>query len=85
MRLQRGREACDVGLDDVMRDQIAHALEPERRQLREYLAFVGDAGSEDVIERGNAIGGDHDQVVAGGIDVTDLASPNEGKAVQFRI
>ena len=45
----------------VMRHEIAHALEPERRQLRQDLALVRDARAEHVVERRDAIGRDDEQ------------------------
>ena len=56
--------------------------EPERRQLREHPALVGNAGAEHVVEGGDAIGRDHDQVVADGVDVANLAAANQGQAVE---
>jgi hypothetical protein len=39
---------------------------------------VGDAGSQNVVERGDAIGGDEKQLlVADGVDVTNLAAGME--------
>ena len=46
----------------IVNDRVRTA-EPERRQLRENLAFVRNARPEDVIEGGDAIGGDEDQRV----------------------
>ena len=69
----------------MVRDDVAGALEPERRQLGEDAALVGNAGAEHVIERGDAIGRDQDQVIAGGVDVADLAAADQGQAVEFRI
>jgi hypothetical protein len=80
VRLQRGGIGRDVRGEHVVRDQIAHALEPERRELCEYFALVGDARSEDVIERGDAIGRDQEEVVTHLINVADLAA-----SVEFQI
>ena len=57
-----------------MRHEIAHALEPERRQLRQDLALVGNARAEHVVERRDAIGRDDEQVVADLVDVAHLAA-----------
>jgi hypothetical protein len=61
----------------VVRHEVAHPLEPERRELRQHFALVGNAGAEDVVEGGDAIGGDEEQVVSDLIDVADLAAPVE--------
>ena len=45
VRLQHGRERADVGGDHMVRHEVADAIEPERRQLREHLALVGNAAS----------------------------------------
>jgi hypothetical protein len=73
----------DVNRDDVMRDQVADVIEPERRQLREDLAFVGDARTEDVVERRDAIGGDDEQMAAEIIDVAHLAATSERQSIQI--
>ena len=57
-------------------------LEPERRQLREDLALVGNAGAKNVIEGRDSIRGDHQQRVAEIEDVADLALPVRNKAAQ---
>ena len=57
----------------VRRRSARSAVEPERRNLREHLALVGDAGAEHVVERRDAIGGDDQQAVAEVVEVADLA------------
>ena len=66
-----------------MRHEVADVIEPERRQLREHFALVGNAGAEDVVERGDAIGGDDEQVLAEIVDVANLAAPRERQAVEM--
>ena len=65
-----------------MRHEVAHALEPEPRELRQHLALVGDAGAEHVVERGDAIGGDDEQLIADLVDVAHLAAAMERQAVR---
>ena len=77
MRPRDGRERVDVDRDDVVRHEVAEVIEPERRELREHLALVGNAGAEDVVERGDAIGRDDQQVLAEIVDVADLAAARE--------
>jgi len=48
----------------VVVDDRSCPFEPERRQLRQDLALVRNSGCEDVIERGQAIGGDNEQRLA---------------------
>ena len=69
----------------MVRDDVAGAAEPERRQLVEHAALVGDAGAQHVVERRDAIGRDEDQVVAGRVHIADLAAADQGQAVEFRI
>ena len=66
----------------MVRHEIAHALEPERRQLRQDLALVGNARAEDVVERRDAIGRDDEQVVADLVDVADFAAAVQRQAGQ---
>ena len=54
-------ERVDVQREQVVRHEIAHALEPEAGELGQHLALVGNAGAEHVVERGDAIGGDDEQ------------------------
>ena len=63
-----------------MRHQVGDAIEPERGQLREHAALVGDAAAEHVVEGRDAIGGDDQEVrVVDRVDVTHLATANERK------
>ena len=59
-------------------------VEPERRELGQDLALVGNAGAEHVVERGDAIGRHHEQRVAGIVDVAYLALPVRSEPVQSR-
>ena len=61
-RRRRDTRATSV-LSRVVGDDAARALEPERRELREHAALVGDARAEHVVERRDAIGGDDERVV----------------------
>ena len=56
------------------------SAEPERGQLRQHLALVGDARPEDVVERRDAVGRDDEQVVAGVVEVAHLAAAERGEA-----
>ena len=66
-----------------MRHEIAHALEPEPGQLRQHLSLVRDAGAEDVVERGDAIGGDDQQLVADLVDIANLAAAVKSQAIEI--
>ena len=78
MRREHGGEARHVGGHEVVRHQVGDAIEPERGQLREHAALVGDAAAEHVVEGRDAIGGDDQEVrVVDGVDVTHLATANE--------
>src|SRR5205823_6963765 len=62
------------GRDHVMRHETAHAFEPERRELVQDFALVGNPRAEDVVERGDSIRCDDEQIVADAINVADLAA-----------
>ena len=53
-------------------NDLACSNEPDGRNLREDLALVGDAGAENVVERGDAIGGDEQEPVPKIVKVSDL-------------
>ena len=46
--------------------------------LIEHLAFVGNGFGQDVIKRGNAVGSDHQHLVAEKIYIADLAAVKSG-------
>src|SRR6185295_9610951 len=62
-----------VGGQHVIGDDRLRACEPERGNLREDLALVGNPRPKHVIERRDAIGGDDQQAVVELVDVADLA------------
>ena len=57
----------------MIADDGLRAREPERGDLGQHFALVRYAGAEHVVERGDAIGGDDQQLVAEIVDVADLA------------
>ena len=57
----------------MIRHDGAEAFEPEARNLREHLPFVGDARAEHEVECRDAIGGDNQELIAEVVDVSDLA------------
>ena len=72
------REAGGRGRDEVVGDEIGKEVEPEKGELGEEAALAGDAGGEDVVEGGEAVGGDEEEIVfGGGVDVADLAAGDE--------
>ena len=70
--LELGRILVDVRGDEV----VLHAeeLEPEERELVEDLALVGDSARKDHVERADAVGDDHQELVAEIEDIADLAA-----------
>ena len=64
--------------DEVVRADVAGAVEPERGQAGEHLALVRDRRRVDHVVGGDAVGGDQQQaVVARGVDVADLPLGDE--------
>ena len=82
MRARGLRELRGVHRHEVMRDEISHLLEPEARELREHLALVGNAGTENVVERGDAIRRDDEQLIANLVDIAHFAATMERQAGQ---
>ena len=75
-----GGQVGDVGGHEVAAGDVAEDLEPERRDRGEHAALVEDRLVEHDVERGEAVGGDHQElVVADGVDVPDLAGVQVGK------
>ena len=53
------RDFVDIVVFDVVRDDITKALEPVAGNLGQYPPLAWDAGWENHIEGGNAVGGDN--------------------------
>ena len=65
----------DIGGDQVVGDDVGEVIEPEQGNLAEDASLVGDAGGQNVVEGGDAVGGDEKQLlVADGVDVAHLAA-----------
>ena len=63
--------------------RVAQEVEPEEAHLRQHAALVGDAGGQDVVERGDAVGGDDQQALGMlrvFINVADLAAAAQFEA-----
>ena len=46
-------------------DDAAQEIQPKQGHLRQDAAFVGDAGGEDEVEGGDAVGSDNQQALGG--------------------
>ena len=73
VRLEFGGEAARVGLDQVIRDDVAKPLEPEVRQLVEHLALVRNLRGKDKVVGGYAVARHQQEPVAEIVDVANLA------------
>ena len=64
-------------------DGVFQEVEPEEGELGEDTSLVRDAGAEDVIEGGDAVGGyEEELVLIEGVDVPDLAACGEREAAE---
>jgi hypothetical protein len=63
----------------MVRRDLRQELEPEHGHLVQHLALVGNPGPEHVVEGGDPVGGDDQQVVAEVVHVAHLSAPGEGK------
>ena len=54
-------------------DDQPDEIEPELRELGQDLALVGDERGQDPVERGDAVRGDDEELVADLVDIADLA------------
>jgi len=68
-----GRVLRGISGHHVVRHDRSGPVEPERRDLRQDFAFVGNAGTEHVVEGRDAIARDDEQAVAELVDVADFA------------
>ena len=62
--LELAGKLCGIGGDEVVGDDVSEKVEPEERELGEDLAFVGNAAAQDVVEGGDAVGGDEEELLA---------------------
>ncbi len=69
------RIAVHVGRDKMVGDDVLEEIEPEQRQLGQNPALVRDAGGQHIVECGDPVGGNEEQVVAVQVvNVADLAA-----------
>ena len=71
------------GGDQVIGDDVAQEIEPEKRHLRQDAALAGDTLRQDAVERRDAVGGDDEQVVTDAVNVTHFASRDEFDTSHF--
>jgi hypothetical protein len=70
--------------DEMVRDGGLEEVEPEEGELSEDLSLVGYSAAQNMVEGGDAVAGDEEELVAGeGIDVADLAAGREGKIAEI--
>src|SRR5258708_1869912 len=82
--LEFARELGGVRGDEMVRDGGLEEVEPEEGELGEDLALVGYAAAENMVEGGDAVAGDEEELIAGeGVDVADLAAGCEGKIAEI--
>ena len=60
--------------DEVIGNDVGKLIEPECRDAVEHLSLKRNLVGENKVERRNAVGGDHQQVFAGIVDITNLAT-----------
>ena len=65
------------GGDDVVGDDVAEPVEPPQRQLGEDPALVGYGRGQHNVVHGDPVRRDENQVLAVGVDVTDLAGVHQ--------
>ena len=61
-------------LEDAFLDVLKFTLKPEKRKLVQDLALVGNTAREDHIERADAVGDDHEELVPEVEYIADLAA-----------
>ena len=55
-------------------DDVGKLIEPECRDAVEHLSLKRNLVGKNEVERRNAVGGDHQQVFTGIVDITNLAT-----------
>src|SRR5207245_2817770 len=67
----------------MIRNHGAQKIKQESGHLSQYASLVRDAGGQDVIERGDAVGGDDQEPVAVLVNVADFAAGAQLEAGQI--
>ena len=62
-RMHVRRVVVDVRRDDMVRNDVFEAIEPERRHLRQYLSFVGDRCGQNDVECRQTVRSDDEEVL----------------------
>ena len=75
------RVAGYVGSHQMVGDKVLEKVEPEQGDLGEDAALMRDAGRQYIVERGDAVGGDEEQVVA--VEVVDVANFAAGEEFEI--
>ena len=60
--------------NEVVGNDVGKLIEPECRDAVEHLSLKRNLVGENKVERRNAVGGDHQQVFTGIVDITNLAT-----------
>jgi len=71
---QRLRIFVELRGEEMRRRHVAQKIEPEYRKLRQHPALVRNAGGQNVVECGDAIGGDDEELAVDAIHVAHLAA-----------
>ena len=74
----------DVVAQEVVGNHVGEQSKPEHRRRREHLPLAGDALVHHHVERGDAVGGDQQQVVAQRKDLANLARTELAGERQFQ-
>src|SRR5260370_31071063 len=70
--------------DEMVRDGELEEVEPEEGELGEDLSLVGYSATQNMVEGGDAVAGDEEELIAGeAVDVADLAACCEGKIAEI--
>jgi hypothetical protein len=65
-------------------DGVFQEVEPEEGELGEDTTLVRDAGTEDIVEGGDAVGGDEEELVlVERVDVAYLAAGSERETAEI--
>ena len=60
--------------NEMVRNNVGKLIKPECRDAVEHLSLKRNLVGENKVERRNAVGGDHQQVFTGIVDITNLAT-----------
>jgi hypothetical protein len=84
MRTERFGECVDLGGDQMVRDDMTEAIEPEGRNLSEDYPFIGDTVGKNYVKCGQPVGRNYEEMTVEIVDIPYFPLPPGNETVNGR-